>query len=67
MTIDRYVLLFAGTLTLISLALGWLVSPAWLLLATFMGLNLMQASQTGFCPLAWILKRMGVRPGGTFR
>ncbi len=67
MTIDRHVLLFAGALTLISLALGWLVSPVWLLVTAFMGFNLLQASQTGFCPLAWILKRMGVRSGGAFR
>ena len=67
MTIDRYVLLFAGVVTLVSLALGWFVSPVWLLLAAFMGFNLLQASQTGFCPLAWVLKRMGVRSGGAFR
>ncbi len=66
MSIDRIVLAFAGTMTLLSLALGYYVSPYWLLLATFVGLNLLQASFTGFCPLAMILKKAGVAPGAAF-
>jgi hypothetical protein len=66
MTIDRAVMAFAGTMVLIGLALGWLLSGYWLLLTAFVGLNLIQASLTGFCPLALALKRVGVKPGQAF-
>ena len=66
MSIDRIVLAFAGAMTLLSLVLGYYVSPYWLLLAAFVGLNLFQAAFTGFCPLALILKKFGVRPGAAF-
>lgn len=66
MTIDRAVLAFAGTMVLASLALSYAVSPYWLLLAAFVGLNMLQAAFTGFCPLAIVLKRLGVRPGAAF-
>lgn len=66
MSIDRVVMAFAGTMVLISVTLAHLVSPWWMLLAAFVGLNLLQAAFTGFCPLAMILKRLGVRPGAAF-
>lgn len=66
MSIDRVVLAFAGTMVLVSLALCWLVSPWWLLLAAFVGLNMLQAAFTGFCPLAIILRKLGVKPGAAF-
>jgi hypothetical protein len=66
MTVDRAVLAFAGTMVLVSLALAHLHSPYWLLLTAFVGLNLLQASVTGFCPLAFVLKRLGVRSGAAF-
>jgi hypothetical protein len=66
MTIDKVVMAFAGTVVLASLALSLLLSPFWLLLAAFVGLNLLQASFTGFCPLAVALKRVGVRVGCAF-
>ena len=52
MTLDRAVMMFAGFMVLLSLALGYFVSPWWFLLNAFVGLNLMQASMTGFCPAA---------------
>lgn len=67
MNIDRVVLLFAGTLILVSAVLSWVLSPYWLLLTAFIGLNMLQSSVTGFCPLAIILKRAGVRPGAAFQ
>lgn len=66
MNIDRFVLAFAGTMVLASLALAHFVSPLWLLLAAFVGLNMLQASFTGFCPLASVLRKLGVRPGAAF-
>jgi hypothetical protein len=66
MNIDRFVLAFAGTMVLASVALTHFVSPWWLLLTLFVGANLLQASFTGFCPLALVLRRLGVRPGNAF-
>ena len=47
---------FAGTFVLASLALGWWVDPRWFLFTAFVGLNLLQSSFTGFCPLEMILR-----------
>ena len=66
MTIDRIVFAFAGSMVLASLLLAYFVSPYWLALAAFVGLNLFQAAFTGFCPLAMILKRAGCTPGAAF-
>lgn len=66
MCIDRVVMTFAGTMILLSLALSQWHSPYWLLLTAFVGLNLLQSAFTGFCPLALILKRLGLRPGCAF-
>ena len=66
MSIDRMVFAFAGAMILLSLALSALFTPYWLLLAAFVGLNILQAAFTGFCPLALILKKFGVKPGAAF-
>lgn len=66
MTIDRAVMAFAGFVVLASLALAETIGPFWLLLTTFVGLNLIQASFTGFCPAAMVFKRLGVKPGRAF-
>jgi DUF2892 family protein len=66
MSIDRMVFAFAGAMILLSLALSYLFTPYWLLLAAFVGLNMLQAAFTGFCPLALILKRLGAKPGAAF-
>ncbi len=66
MNIDRFVFRFAGTIVVASLLLAWLVSPYWLWLTAFVGANMLQASFTGFCPLALILKKAGVQPGCAF-
>ncbi len=66
MRIDQLVLAGAGVVVLLSALLAWLVSPAWLLLTALVGINLVQSAFTGFCPLAIILKKMGVAPGQAF-
>lgn len=66
MNIDRFVFAFAGTVVLLGLVLATLVSTWWLLLPAFVGLNMLQAAFTGFCPLAMILKKAGVQPGCAF-
>jgi len=67
MTIDRAVMAFAGAVILASLALVDLVSPWWWLLTAFVGVNLLQASFTGFCPVAMLFKRLGLKSGPAFR
>ncbi|WP_100644593.1 YgaP family membrane protein [Alteromonas facilis] len=59
MNIDRWIFRFAGLVVLISLLLSQLHSVYWLWLTAFVGLNLLQSSFTGFCPLAIVLKKMG--------
>lgn len=66
MSIDRIVLAFAGFMIILSLLLSYFVSPYWLALAAFVGVNIFQAAFTGFCPLAMIQKKAGVRTGCAF-
>ena len=66
MTIGRIVFAFSGAVILVSLLLGLLMSPYWFLLTGFVGLNLLQTSLTGFCPLATLLRKLGVKPGSAF-
>ena len=66
MNIDRAVLSFAGFVVLLGLTLGYFVSPYWYLLTAFAGLNMIQASFTGFCPAAIAFKRLGLRGGCAF-
>ncbi|MEJ2344865.1 MAG: DUF2892 domain-containing protein [Gammaproteobacteria bacterium] len=66
MSVDRFVLAFAGSVILLSLVLSQVHSPNWLWLTAFVGANLLQSAFTGFCPLAKILKSVGVKPGVAF-
>ena len=66
MTVDRLVMTFAGSFILISLLLSQIHSPYWLFFTAFVGANLLQASFTGFCPSAIILKKLGVKTGMAF-
>jgi hypothetical protein len=63
MNIDQAVLAFAGVMILISLALTHFVSPWFWWFTAFIGLNMLQAAFSGFCPAAMIFKRLGL-PGG---
>jgi hypothetical protein len=65
-SIDQWVLRFAGSFVLISLALSQLHSIYWLWFTAFVGANMVQSSFTGFCPLAMILQKAGVKPGAAF-
>lgn len=67
MNLDRSVLAFAGFVVLLGLLLAYLFSPWWLALSAFAGLNLIQASMTGFCPAAIIFRKLGMKPGEAFR
>ncbi len=67
MNLDRAVISFAGIMVLVSVTLAYTFSPYWLLLTAFIGLNLLQAGFSGFCPAAFIFKKLGVRSGTAFR
>jgi hypothetical protein len=67
MTIDRIVLAFAGTVILLTIILSQVHSGYWLLFTAFVGANLLQSAFTGFCPLATILKKSGIRSGVAFQ
>lgn len=66
MNIDRIVLAFAGSFVLLSLLLYLVHSHYWLWFTAFVGANLVQAAFTGFCPLAKVLKFVGVKAGSAF-
>ena len=60
MTTERIIRSFAGTVVLVSLALGVWVSPNWFWLTAFAGLNLLQSGFTGFCLPEIVLRKLGV-------
>ena len=66
MTIERAVMLFAGTVILVSLALAMWVNSMWLILTAFVGLNLIFSALTGFCPLVSVLRKLGLQHGSPF-
>jgi hypothetical protein len=62
MTIERGLRLVAGSVVLASVLLTLFVSQYWLLLTAFVGVNLFQSAFTNWCPMVWLLSRIGLRP-----
>jgi len=60
MTVERTLRLIAGSLILLSLALGHYLSPYWYLFTAFVGLNLFQSGFTNWCPMMTFLSKLGV-------
>lgn len=60
MTLERYLRLIAGTFVLVSLALGYWVSPYWFLFTAFVGLNLFQSGFTNWCPMMIFLRKLRI-------
>ncbi|MFZ1568562.1 MAG: DUF2892 domain-containing protein [Thiolinea sp.] len=67
MTLDRMVFAMAGVIVLLSVLLAVYHHMNWLWLTGFVGLNLLQAAFTGFCPAALIFKKMGIQAGCAFK
>ncbi|MGP0075032.1 MAG: DUF2892 domain-containing protein [Bryobacteraceae bacterium] len=61
MNVERYLRLIAGAFVMLTLALGYWVSPYWYLFTAFVGLNLFQSAFTNWCPMMSILRKLGVR------
>ena len=59
MSLEHKIRAIAGTFILVSLALGWWVSPWWFLFTTFVGVNLLQSAFTKWCLMEDILNRLG--------
>ena len=55
--LERVLFALAGTVILISVALVALVSPWFLLLTAFVGVNLWLYVLVGACPASYVLKR----------
>jgi hypothetical protein len=66
MNVDTLVFRVAGIMVTAGVVLAYTHHIAWLALPLFAGLNMLQASFTGFCPLASIAKRFGVECGNAF-
>ncbi len=63
MNVERFVLAFAGFMVMLTVILGMVHHPYWHYFTLFIGFNLLQSAFTGFCPLAVILKKMGMTTG----
>jgi len=61
MNVERFLRLIAGALVMLSVALGYYVSPYWFLFTGFIGLNLFQSAFTDWCPMMTILRKLGVQ------
>lgn len=59
--LERAIWLIAGLMTLLSLALTYLFSPYWLILTALVGVNLIVFSLTGFCVMANVLVKLGLK------
>ena len=66
MNIDKLVFRIAGSFILGSILLAHFYSPYWLLFTAFVGANMLQSSFTGFCLMATILKKIGIKPGKAY-
>ena len=64
MNVERALRLVAGAFILLSVALGWLVSPLFYLFTAFVGLNLLQSAFTNWCPMMAILRKAGLADSG---
>jgi hypothetical protein len=60
MQMEQYIRAIAGTFILLSMGLGYLLSPYWFLFTGFVGLNLLQSAFTGWCPMETFLGKLGV-------
>ena len=61
MSVDRYLRMVAGLFVVLSVALGYYVSPYWYLFTVFVGLNLFQSAFTNWCPMMTFLRKAGVK------
>ncbi len=61
MTLEQTLSGLAGFFILISLILVYFVGPMWLWFTLIVGLNLFQSAFTNWCPMMWVLKKVGMK------
>lgn len=61
MSVERRILVFAGTMVFLSGVLVLVHSKYWALLTLFVGANMFQSAFTGFCPAAIVMRKMGAK------
>ncbi|HOO56649.1 MAG TPA: DUF2892 domain-containing protein [bacterium] len=60
MTVERYLRMLAGIVVVVSVILSYIISPYWMILTLFAGLNLLQSAFTDWCPAMTLLRKLGV-------
>lgn len=60
MTVNEGLRLMAGMFVILSVALGYTVSPYFYLFTVFVGLNQIQSAFSGWCPAMAILSKLGL-------
>ncbi len=59
--LERRLFLMAGTVTILSAVLSALVSPWFLLLTAFVGVNQWMFTAFGNCPASFVFRKFGVQ------
>ncbi len=60
-TINEGLRMVAGLFVVLSVALGYWVHPGWFAFTAFVGVNLLQSAFTKWCPMMWLLGKLGLR------
>ncbi|MBK1667242.1 sulfurtransferase [Rhodovibrio sodomensis] len=63
MTLDRIVMALIGAIVVVTVILSQVHATGWLWVTGIFGAHLLQMAFTGFCPLAKVLKSIGLKPG----
>ena len=61
MTMNESLRLIAGSLVLVTIALGYFISPLWFLFTGFVAVNLIQSAFTKWCPMMALLGKCGLK------
>jgi len=61
LTVERALRLIAGFFIMVSVALSVIHSRYWLIFTAFVGLNLFQSGFTNWCPMMWVVQKLGLR------
>lgn len=61
MNVERALRMLAGTMVLLSLILTTFVSPHFIWLTAFVGLNLLQSAFSNWCPAMVVLRKLGLQ------
>lgn len=60
MSVERSVEAFVGIMVLLSVGLTSFVHPGFIWMTVLVGANVFQQALTGFCPVAMLLRKLGM-------